>query len=47
MNETGHKPNTIWGDKSSEFYNKSIKSWLEHNNAKAYLTHNEWKFVLA
>ena len=24
-----HKPNKIWVDKHSEFYNRSIKSWLE------------------
>ena len=24
-----HKPNEIWVDKGSEFYNKSMKSWLK------------------
>ena len=25
----GRKPNKIWVDKGSEFYNRSVKSWLE------------------
>ena len=27
--ESNHKPNKIWVDKGREFYNRSIKSWLE------------------
>ena len=27
-----HKPNKIWVDKDSEFYNRSVKSWLQDNN---------------
>ena len=26
-NSKGHKPNKIWVDKGSEFYNRSMKSW--------------------
>ena len=26
------KPNKIWVDKGSEFYNRSMKSWLQGNN---------------
>ena len=33
-------------DKGGEFYNRSIKSWLEENNIKMYLTHNEGKSVV-
>ena len=29
LNEPKHKPNKTWLDKGSEFYNRSIKSWLE------------------
>ena len=29
LDESTHKPNKIWVDKGSEFYSKSIKSWLQ------------------
>ena len=29
LDELNRKPNTIWVDKGSEFYNRSAKSWLE------------------
>ena len=29
LNESKRKPNEIYVDKGSEFYNRSIKSWLE------------------
>ena len=29
--ESNSKPNRIWLDKGSEFYNRSMKSWLEKN----------------
>ena len=29
LDESNRKPNKIWVDKGNEFYNKSIKSWLE------------------
>ena len=28
LNSSKRKPNKIWVDKCSEFYNRSIKSWL-------------------
>ena len=31
LNESNHKLNKIWVDKGSEFYNKSMKSWLGKN----------------
>ena len=34
-------------DKGSEFYNRSIKSWLEKNAIEMYATHNEGKSVIA
>ena len=42
-----HKPNKIWVDKGSEFYNNSFKKWLKDNNIDMYSTHNEEKSVLA
>ena len=43
----GRKPNKIWVDKGSEFYNKSMKWWLEKNDIQMYSTHNEGKSVAA
>ena len=31
LDESKRKPNKIWIDKDSEFYNRSMKSWLEKN----------------
>ena len=39
------KPNKIWVDKGSEFYNRLMKSWLEKNVIEMYSTHNERKSV--
>ena len=33
--------------KGSEFYIRSMKSWLEKNDIKMYSTHNEGKSVVA
>ena len=27
LDESNHKPNKIWVDKGSEFYNRSMKAW--------------------
>ena len=43
LNESGRKPNKIWVDKGGEFYNRSIKSWLEDNDTEMYSTHNKGK----
>ena len=47
LNEWNRKPNKIWVDKGSEFYNKSMKSFFQNNNIETYSTHNEWKPVVA
>ena len=41
------KPNKIWVDKGSEFYNTYFKKWLRDNNIVMYSTHNEGKSVVA
>ena len=41
------KPNKIWVDKGSEFYNCHFKKWLKDNNTEMYSTHNEGKSVVA
>ena len=41
------KPNKIWVDKGSQFYNAFFKNWLRDNNIVLYSTHNEGKSVVA
>ena len=41
------KPDKIWVDQGSKFYNRSKKSWLEKNDKEIYSTHNERKSVVA
>ena len=41
------KPNKIWVDKGSEFYNKSFKNFLKINNIEIYSTCNEETSVVA
>ena len=45
--ESSRKPNKIWVDKSSEFHNRSIKSWVQKNDIKMYSTHNKGNSVVA
>ena len=46
-NESNCKSNKICLDKSSEFYNRSMKSLLQHNDIEVYSMHNEGKSVTA
>ena len=41
------KPNKIWFDRGSEFYNQSFKDFLKINNIEMYSTFNEGKSVVA
>ena len=43
----GRKPNKIWVDQGSEFYNKSFKDFLKINNTEMCSTFNEGKSVVA
>ena len=43
----GKKPNKIWVDQGSEFYNNSFKKFLKINNIEVYSTYNEAKSVVA
>ena len=47
LKQSDRKPNKIWVDKGSEFYNASFKKWLEYNDIVMYSTHNEGKSVVA
>ena len=39
------KPNKIWLDQGSEFYNNVSKKWLKDNDISMYSTYNEGKSV--
>ena len=41
------KANKIWLDKVSEFYNRSMKSFLQNDDIEMYSTHNKGKSVVA
>ena len=43
----GRKPNKIWTDQGSEFYNNSFKDFFKINNTEMYLTYNEGKSAVA
>ena len=43
----GRKPNKIWVDQGSEFYNQSFKDFFKINDIEMYSTFNEGKSVLA
>ena len=47
VDESNRKPNEIWVNKASEFYNRSMKSWLRKNDKKIYSPNNEGKSVVA
>ena len=41
LKESDKKPNKIWVDKGSEFYNNSFKKWLKDNDIEMYLIHKK------
>ena len=47
LKQSNRKPNKIWVDKESEFYNAYFKKWLRDNDIVMYSTHNEGKSVVA
>ena len=47
LKESDRKPNKIWVDKGSEFYNNSFKKWLKDNDIEMYSIHNEGKSIVA
>ena len=42
----GRKPNKIWVDQGSEFYNNFFEDFLKINNIEMYSTYNEGKSVV-
>ena len=47
LNNSKRKPNKIWVDQGSEFYNNVFKKWLKHSDISMYSAHNEGKSVVA
>ena len=47
LDDSKRKPNKRWVDKGSEFYNRSMKSWLQDNDIAMYSTHNKGKSAVA
>ena len=47
LDDSKRKPNKIRVDKGNEFYNRSMRSWLQANDIVMYSTHNEGKSVVA
>ena len=45
--KSARKPNKIWVDQGSEFYNNVFKKWLKDNDISMYSTHDEGKSVVA
>ena len=43
LDKSGRKPNKIWVEKGSEFYNRSFKKWLKENDIEIYSIHSEGK----
>ena len=47
IKQSNRKPNKIWVDQGSEFYNNNFKKWLSDNNIIMHSTYNEGKSVVA
>ena len=46
LKESDRKPNKIWVDKGTEFYNSSFQKWLKDNDIEIYSIHNKGKSVV-
>ena len=47
IKQSKRKPNKIWVDQGSEFYNNNLKKWLSDNSIIMYSSYNEGKSVVA
>ena len=47
LGNSKRKPNKIWVDQGSEFYNSQFKTFLKDNDIKMYSTCNKRKSVVA
>ena len=46
LDGSGPTPNKIWVYQGSEFYNRSVNSWLYDIDIEMYLTHNKGNSVV-
>ena len=47
LNDSNRKPNKIWVDNGSKFYNSYFKKWLKDNDIEMHSIRNEGKSVIA
>ena len=47
LDSSKRKPNKVWVDQGSEFYNNVFKKWLKNNDISMYSRYNERKSVVA
>ena len=47
LDKSNRKPDKMWVDEDSEFYNRSVKLWQEKNAIEMYSTHKKGKPVVA
>ena len=47
LGNSKRKPKKVWVHEGYEFYNRSMRSWLEKSDIEIYLAHNEVKSVVA
>ena len=47
IKQSTRKPNKIWVDQGSDFYNRNFKKWLSDNNIIMYSAFNEGKSIAA
>ena len=46
LDNSNRKPNKIWVDKGSKFYNNYFEKWLKDNDIEMNSIHNEGKSVV-
>ena len=47
LKQSNRKPNKVWVDKGSKFYNSSFQKWLQYNDIETYSIYQEGKSVVA
>ena len=47
IDDSKRRPNKIWVDKGSEFYNNSFKKWMKENGITMYSTNSQGKSITA
>ena len=46
IKQSNRKPDKLWVDQGSEFFNRVMDNWLKNNNIERYTTYNEGKAVV-